>query len=267
MMMRFLLAAMLTMAVIPVVAAQQLPPRQPALCAEQAPYGFPQVMRPNSSLICRTAYILLHDNDARVAPWVAYTLTAENVLGCEPRVNAFSPDQSLHRGQRAELVDYANSGFDTGHMANNADMSWNQQVARESFILSNMAPQIPALNRGAWRQLESAIRGWAFNSNHSLTIYTGSIYDLNGRRIGPNGVVVPRAFYKIVINNATRQSLAFVFPHQDINDFRTVQSTVADVETLSGIRFFVPDDKAIRHGVWPVEMAPLMAARRARCRS
>lgn len=263
---RTLLMALM-LAICPTLAfSQQTPPRSPENCASQAPYGFPQVARPNSMLICRTAYVLLHDNDARIAPWVSYTLTAQNVLGCEPRVNAFSPDQSIPRGQRAELVDYANSGFDTGHMANNADMSWSQQTARESFILSNMAPQLPALNRGAWRQLESATRGWAFSSNHSLTIYTGSVYDLNDRRIGPNGVIIPRAFYKIVINNSTRQSLAFLFPHRDIDDFRTVQSTVSEIEMLTGIRFSIPDDKNAMNRVWPIELAPMMAARRARCR-
>jgi endonuclease G len=263
---RIFLAALMLAACPLVSFAQQVPPKPPEHCADQVPYGFPQTMRQNSVLICRSAYVLLHDNDARVASWVAYTLTAQHVLGCEPRVNAFAPDQSLPRGQRAELADYAGSGFDTGHMANNADMSWSQQTARESFILSNMAPQIPALNRGAWRQLESAIRGWAFASNHSLTIYTGSIYDLGDRRIGPNGVVIPRAFYKIVVNNATRQSLAFLFPHQDVNDFRTVQSTVAEIERLSGIHFPIPDDRNSMHRVWNVELGPMMAARRNQCR-
>lgn len=251
-----------------VVSAQQASPRPMEMCAQQAPYGWPVVQKENYSLICRTAYALLHNNNVRVASWVVYTLTAENSIGCAPRVNAFAPDLSLPRGQRAELADYANSGFDTGHLANNADMSWDAAVARESFILSNMAPQIAALNRGSWRQLETAVRSWAYNSRASLTIYTGSIYDeRQDRRIGQNGVIVPNSFYKIVINNATRQSLAFLFPHVDVNDFRSVQVTVARVEEASGIRFPVPDDKNSMHRVWPVEITPMMNARRERCRS
>ena len=254
---------------VPSIAySQQSPSRPIESCAQQAPYGWPVAQKDNAVLICRTAYALLHNNNVRVASWVVYTLTAENTTGCAPRVNAFAPDLSIPRGQRAELADYANSGFDTGHIANNADMSWDAAVARESFILSNMAPQLASLNRGAWRQLEAAVRSWAFNSRASVTIYSGSIYDeRQDRRIGPNGVIVPNSFYKIVINNATRQSLAFLFPHVDVNDFRSVQTTVARVEEASGIRFSVPDDKNAMHRMWPVELTPMMNARRDRCRS
>jgi endonuclease G len=205
-----------------------------------------------------------------VATWVVYTLASQHAIGCVPRINAFAPDQSLQRGQRAELVDYANSGYDTGHIANNADMSWDPAVARESFILSNMAPQMPNLNRGIWKQLETAVRAWAFNSGGSLTIYAGSIYDLNGdHRIGPNQVIVPRAFYKIVINNVSRQSLAFVFPHRSNlgTDLRSVQATVADVERYTGVSFSIPDAHDARNPIWPIDLAPIVSARRARCGS
>lgn len=237
-------------------------------CAEQAPYGFPAQRISNHVPICRTAYALMHDNDARIASWVVYTLRSDRAIGCFPRVNGFIPDPNLPRGQRAELVDYANSGFDTGHIANNADMSWDPSVARESFILSNAAPQIPALNRGAWRQLESAVRVWAYMSGNggSMTIYAGSIYEAStARRIGPNRVVVPSAFYKIVVNNSTRQSLAFIFPHSDVNDFRSVQTTVARVEEATGIRFGIPDDRGAMHPVWYLDNSGFMAARRRTC--
>lgn len=256
----------LLFATIGVANAQQALPRHAEHCESLLPYGFPRVVIPESRLICRTAYALLHDDNAKIAPWVAYTLTAEGALGCEPRSNSFSPDQSIPRGRRSEISDYAGSGFDMGHLANSADMSWDRNVARESFILSNMAPQLPALNRGAWRQLEQAIRAWAFSSNHSVTIYTGSVYGASERRIGANGVVVPRAFYKIVVNNATRQSLAFLFPHQDVADFRLVQVPVSLVERETGIYFPVPDDKSLINRIWQINLSAMMSAKRERCR-
>lgn len=263
----FATAVMLSLMVVSTAEAQQAPPRPMVACESQVPYGWPVIRVPGTAEVCRTAYALLHDNDAKVARWVAYTLRPEHAIGCAPRVNAFAPDLGIPRGQRAELADYANSGFDTGHIANNADMSWDPAVARESFILSNMAPQMPALNRGAWRQLEQAVRAWAFNGNASMTIYAGSVFDSNSdRRIGPNGVIVPSAFYKIVINNETRRSLAFLFPHRDVNDFRSVQTTVSAVEDATGIRFPVPDDRSARNTVWSVELSPLINARRERCR-
>jgi endonuclease G len=251
-------------------AAEQAAPRPIQACQEFLPYGFPQTNRPNTVAICRTAYALLHDNNAKVATWVAYSITPQQSIGCAPRVNAFSPDQSLSKSQRAELADYAGSGYDTGHLANNADMSWHPTVARESFILSNMAPQLPGLNRGLWKQLESVVRSWAFSRANGVTVYTGSIYDLNeDKRIGPSNVIVPRGFYKIVVDNDQRVSLAFVFPHRNElgNDLRSVQATVADVERYTGIRFPIPDDRTARNPLWSWDLQPVTAAKRNACGS
>lgn len=237
-------------------------------CRTQAPYGFPQQHGEHLTPICRTAYALMHDNQAKIASWVVYTLTSENSIGCLPRTNRFAPDDRLPVGRRAELVDYAGSGYDTGHIANSADMSWDPIVAKESFVLSNAAPQLPALNRGAWRQLETTVRTWAYmiGAQGSVTIYAGSIYDgqtLN--RVGPNRVVVPSHFYKIVINNVTRQSLAFVFPHEDVSDFRISQTTVAQVEALTKIRFDIPDDRNAQHQIWATDHRRFLSASRRKC--
>lgn len=251
-------------------SAEQAQPRPIQACQEFLPFGFPQTNRPNTVAICRSAYALLHDNNAKLATWVAYSITPKQAIGCAPRVNAFAPDQSLPKGQRAELTDYAGSGYDTGHLANNADMSWHPTVARESFILSNMAPQLPGLNRGLWRQLESVVRSWAFARSNGVTVYTGSIYDLNeDSRIGPNGVIVPRGFYKIVVDNDRQVSLAFVFPHRNNlgNDLRSVQATVADVERFTGIRFPIPDDRNARNPLWSFDLRGVTLAKREACGS
>jgi endonuclease G len=156
-----------------------------------------------------------------------------------------------------------------GHIASNADMSWDPMVARESFILSNIAPQLPSLNRGIWRQLETAVRAWAFSSGGTVTVYAGSIYNINtDQRIGSNRVVVPNAFYKIVINNQTEQSLAFVFPHRNGlgNDLRMFQTTVSEVERRTGIRFPVPDNPNQVRPIWRINQSALTTARRERCR-
>jgi endonuclease G len=210
----------------------------------------------------------MHDDRAKIASWVVYTLTSANSIGCLPRTGRFAPDDRLTTGRRAELVDYAGSGYDTGHIANSADMSWNPVVAKESFFLSNAAPQLPALNRGAWRQLETTVRTWAYMTGEqgSVTIYAGSIYDgWTSNRIGPNRVVVPSHFYKIIINNVTKQSLAFVFPHEDVSDFRLSQTTVAHVEALTNIRFDIPDDRNARHQRWNADYRMFLSASRRKC--
>lgn len=267
---KIVFAAIIIVGVSSDALAQQQPPRPASACDNLVPHGYPQTTRSNTTMICRTAYVLLHDNNAKVAAWVAYTMSSVQVLGCYPRNDAFAADRSLPRGHRSELSDFDNSGYDMGHIASNADMSWDPLVARESFILSNIAPQLPNLNRGIWRQLETAVRTWTFNSGGTVTIYAGSIYNVNAdQRIGANRVIVPHAFYKIVINNQTEQSLAFIFPHRSGlgNDLRMFQTTVSEVENRTGIRFPVPDNPNQVRPLWHINQSAMAAARRERCRS
>ena len=265
--MRLLSVIVLTLGVVFSAQAQQTPPHPLQDCQALAPAGFPQSANSQLVGICRQAYVLAYDTRARATPWVVYNLRSEQTLACLPRQDQFQADQSLPPGGRGELTDYRRSGYDMGHLAPNGDMSWSDQVQRESFLLSNIAPQLPGLNRGLWRELESAVRAWAWSSRAGLTIYVGSVYAAGDPAIG-SGVVVPRGFYKIVTDNATGETIAFLFPHQPNlpNDISGVQSTVADIESMTGIRFPVRDQHNLRRPIWPANTRGLLAARQAQCR-
>ena len=168
-------------------------------CAVHAPYGFPQAA---GSPICRQAYYVEYDAAAKLPKVVTYTLTPPNAIGCVARTNAFVADQSVQNGPRPD--DYAATGYDKGHMAPDGDLSWDQQVEYESFLMTNMSPQAGSLNRGIWKLLETSVRGWVVQRNQVYTIYVGGIYNANDKKIG-TGVVVPNAFYKIVINQSTNE--------------------------------------------------------------
>ena len=256
---KYILAIAITL--LPILAvADQMPSRPMSACQSQAPYGFPQTTRENTTPICRSAYALLHDNFAKVSPWVVYTLTPQHAIGCVVRTNAFAPDQSLRAGERSELVDYYKSGYDTGH--------WDPVVERESFILSNMAPQLPSLNRGIWKLLETGVRVWAWQTGHAFTVYAGGVYDSStDQSIGPNRVVVPHAFYKIVIDDTTKKSMAWIFPHKENlgTDLTAYQVTVSDVEKSTGIQFSVPDDKSSHNQMLPISIAQFAKAKAAQC--
>jgi endonuclease G len=231
-------------------AAEQVPPLAVAQCAAQVPYGMPSAPS-GTSTICRKAYLLNHDGNAKIAVWTAHTLTAKNAVGCLPREDAFAADQSLARGKRAELADYLRSGYDQGHMVSNADLSWDRQAANESFYLSNMSPQLPGLNRGIWKLLETGTRAYAHKNNTSVTVYAGNMWYPTSKTIGPNKVVVPDYLFKIIIDNNSKKTFAFIFPNKEGlgNELPKFQVSVADVEKATGLVFPVPDAKTLKNAL------------------
>jgi endonuclease G len=249
-------------------AKDQAAPLPLQQCINQAPYGFPQTSRLGVT-ICRHAYVTLNDMSAKLPIWVSYVLEPKNALGCILRSNSFAPDASLPKGQRAELKDYAGSGFDIGHTAPDGDMSFDIQAETESFILSNMTPQYPHTNRGNWKFLETSIRGWVVQSNQSFTIYAGPIYNDTDKTIGVNKVVVPHAFYKIVINNITGDAAGWIFPNSNTGDNNIVKlrAPIILIQQQVGIKFPLPfTARELSTGQeWPVNFGQLTKAKKAKC--
>jgi len=248
-------------------AWEQRPPLPPQACAVHAPYGFPQTA--GVQPICRQAYLVGYDAAAKLPKYVTYELLPQNALGCVARTNAFVQDQSIQNGPRPD--DYAATGYDKGHMSPDGDLSWDVQVEFESFLMTNMSPQAGSLNRGIWKLLETSVRGWAVQLNQPFTIYVGGVYNAQDKKIG-NGVVVPHGFYKIVINNATKQTAGWAFPHVAPypnlgNDLTKYRMPVAQIMQTAGVNFaFPPGAVELAPGQeWPVDFGMLTNAKRAKC--
>jgi endonuclease G, mitochondrial len=246
--------------------AQQAAPH--ADCSAQIPYGKPILKSEGVSdpVVCRTAYVLQYDDATKVPLWDAHVLTPEHAYGCIARTNAFASDKSLG-DESSKPSDYAHSGYDIGHISPDADMAWDPTVERESFILTNMAPQLPGFNRGIWKVLEVDVRAWAWERKHPLLVYAGSIVEDSDTNIGTDKVAVPREFYKIIIDENTKEYLAFLFPHKeglgaDVTPYIT---TLTDIQGKTGIIFPLPEGAMERHVLWPVDVGEYNAAKKAGC--
>jgi endonuclease G len=237
-------------------------------CKVHAPYGYPESVRPVAP-ICRQAYLVGYDAQAKLPEWVAYELLPQNALGCVTRTNAFAADQSVPGG--ASPADYIGTGYDKGHMSPDGDLSWDVQVEFESFLMTNMSPQAGSLNRGIWKLLETSVRGWAVQHNQSYTIYVGGLYNDNDKKIG-NGVVVPHGFYKIVINNQTNEVAGWAFPHVAPypnlgNNLVPFRKPIAQIEGIADIKFAFPAGaRELQPGQeWTVNFGALTQAKRVKC--
>jgi endonuclease G len=250
-------------------AWEQRAPLPAQACAVHSPYGFAQTQRP-AQPICREAYLVAYDAPAKIPAYVAYTLLPQNALGCWPRTNAFVADASLG-GTGARPDDYAGTGYDKGHAAPDGDLSWSQIVEYESFLMTNMYPQHGSLNRGIWKLLETSVRGWAVQLNQPFTIYVGAFYGAGDPSIGA-GVVVPHGYYKIVVNNATKEIAGWAFPHTKPyvnlgNDLTKFRLPVSQIQTQAGVAYKFPAGaKELNPGSeWPVNFGALTTAKRAKC--
>lgn len=99
---------------------------------------------------------------------------------------------------RATHNDYTHSGYDRGHMVPAADRSASISSMKSTFIMTNVCPQVPSLNRGQWKRLEDGCRSYARNG-HPIRIHVDAVWwPADTQRIGKNGVAVPHGFVKTV---------------------------------------------------------------------
>ncbi len=225
-------------------------------CGEHLVKGVPS--NNSDQVLCRTGYAVGYNYQTKNADWVAYHVTKESVNAQFKRSNNFKVDAELPDYAQSTLSDYSKSGYDRGHLAPSAAMDFSQESMQESFLLSNMSPQLPGFNRVGWRLLEEHVRDLA-NEYQELYVVTGPIYEGNEASIG-DGVVIPSAFYKVILDPYYNDAIAFIVPHQDVSGSELVNfvTTIDEVEERTNLDFFAntSDDvensmEAMLWEMWP----------------
>jgi len=199
---------------------------------------------PNDIIIRHLGYTLSYNEKHEQANWVTYELTAEETQKGVTRTNDFRPDNAVKTGS-ATNADYQGSGYDRGHLAPAADMSWSVQAMEESFFYSNMSPQVPGFNRGIWKKLEERVRQWAVE-NKDIYVVTGPILTDHLPVIGPDKVSVPSYYYKVILDYTLPElkGIAFIMPNASSTlPLQSFAVPIDSVEHVTGINFFprLPD--------------------------
>jgi len=239
-------------------------------CSEHLPFGIPTLTQAvHTSAVCHRGYAALVDDDRLVPRWVAYYLTAEHTLGCIKRTNNFHADEQPSAVHHAIPKDYTNSGYDRGHHAPADDFAWDEAEMRDSFSMANMAPQLHSLNAGAWEKGENDVRAWALERGE-LLIYVGSILADGDQTIGADHVDVPSAFWKVVVDPARHQAVAWIMP-QDApanSDVRKWLQPVEAIEAASGVILPLPFDIDLTVvAMWPADVKAWKDRHAAACPS
>ena len=196
----------------------------------------PEIRNPALSVatreLCYGVFGLMHSGVTRTALWSAEHVRAENVEAAsdQSRINSFHAEPRLPRAQRAELSDYALSGFDRGHLAPNGNMP-DRRSQRESFSLANMVPQDAENNRHVWSGIEHIVRKMAAREG-ALYVLTGPAFlGASVRKVG--NVLVPSHLYKVVWSPRQRAGGAWFIENAATTHYQTL--TIAQLEKIIGI--------------------------------
>ena len=197
-------------------------------------------------LLKRIGYTVSYNIQTKEPNWVAWYLSSDRVSGDADRNGVeFTEDEEVPE-PRATTWDYYRSHFDRGHQCPAGDNKWNQDAMNQSFLLTNICPQNPKLNKYEWNRLESQCRDWA-KEYGGVYIACGPIYAPNSKKtIGEHKVKVPTAFFKVVLcMTGTPKAIGFIYQNTgDKQDYRQCVRTVDEIEQLTGYDFFKSlDDK------------------------
>ena len=145
---------------------------------------------------------------------VTYVIRREDVTGKRKRpAFSFRPDYRLPAKCRSYPKDYAGTGYDRGHLAP-AGIFGGWKERKETFLMSNVAPQKPSVNRGVWAKIERYARIMAVHYG-KVEVTTGVCFDGEGSYIR-HGVEIPDRWYKIIRIPGREGPVVFVVPNRKV---------------------------------------------------
>jgi endonuclease G len=200
---------------------------------------------PDNYLIVGDGSVISYNNSRGTPNWVSWR-TVKSDLGPSLKRPEFRPDPRLPAWfARISYSDYSGSGYDRGHLLPSADRFGNAALNEETFMMTNIVPQTPALNQYPWEKLESYARGQArrgFDVYQIAGVY-GTRQVLKGR------IAVPTHCWKIVavlpngknnINERTR-IIAVDMPNSDGIEsagWQGFKTTIRAIEEKTGYDLF-----------------------------
>ena len=225
---------------------------------------------PDWAVICHSGQVVAFNPNHNVSDWVAFRLRREDLLSpTTVRKDNFRSDPKLPKQYQVVKSDYRNSGYDRGHLAPAAAMKWSSNAMNDSFLMSNIAPQVGAgFNQHIWKTLERKMRRWACLRG-VLYVVTGPLYetrpiatiaydkDEDGKDDNDILVNVPSHFFKLAIDPSQMEAIAFVLPNRKLEtkNLPKYLTSIDDIEARSYLDFLTDlwdgTEKAIESHVQP----------------
>lgn len=200
--------------------------------------------------------------------WTAFRWDNTNSGGYIKREDNFIEDTDIPEEYRTTYENYRGSGYTRGHICASADR-WNSLEAnRQTFLYSNMQPQLYSFNGGIWANMEMKVRSWnTADFRDTLYVVKGGTIDHNSDIIEHTntGLLVPKYFFMAILckNKSTvnegYKAIGFYLEHRSFyEDEKTLSPYIVSIdklENLTGIDFFcnLPDriENQVENNVTP----------------
>ena len=173
-----------------------------------------------------------------IANCAAYELVNNELNGTGERSGEFMPDPGVKGCPSPQ--DYAGSGMDRGHLVPAADLKWDPDAMRQSFLMTNICPMHKALNEGGWAKLEEKVREWTARDS-ALLVFTGPVVSDSDSTMASGRVKVPSAYYKVIMAPCVspRRAIAFIYPNGHSGGrLQQYAVSIDEVERRTGLDFF-----------------------------
>ena len=210
----------------------------------------PSLASIDNYLMVKSQYVLSYNRKTHTANWVSWQLN-RSWIGIADRQDNFRPDDALPAAwYKVRPNDYTGSGYDRGHIAPSADRTRNEADNSATFLMTNMMPQVPELNRGVWGDLEEYCRELV-QQGKELYIVAGPM----GRKgsIGrKEKIAVPAKNWKVIVVldrqglgmqgvTASTRTIAVMMPNDSSvkgSGWKSFRVSVKQVERETGLNFF-----------------------------
>jgi endonuclease G len=202
--------------------------------------------------------------------WCAYHVAKEQRH--EPGIRPdFSRDRNVPSAPPPSA--YKGSGYDRGHMAPNFAIKtrYGDDDQKQTFLMSNIAPQSPALNRGVWRDVEHRIAQLWTARYGEIWVVVGCISSPESNEtLNGSDIDVPQQFYQVIVaqEGMDVRALAVLFPQNVKYGEYAARYIVSidELEQLTGLDFlpelpeFIqnPLESELPSRLWPIRWQDML---------
>jgi len=148
-------------------------------------------------ILNHSTFTIRYDTEEKIPVLISWNLS-KCFLGDIKRIGGFIQDKLLPKNfVRVLSSDYTNSGYDRGHICPSGDRTRIKEENKETFVMTNIVPQISVTNRKVWYYFEQWLRSLVKTTDKELYIISG-VFQTKGK-ISKKEIGVPENLFKCVL--------------------------------------------------------------------